>query len=204
MGSPPLDLVLVAQYALYVSLVKLLPVPVLDWLIEEALRKRLTRLQLRGFDLELPRRDIRLLASGDAGGCLGLMWSIVAWPFRRFLWYLLWVLLLKAMIDTFSDVVARSILVHEAAELGLLHDHSAVEVRAAIQRARRGVNTRPIERAFSIVFRSLWGQLFRRHGIETLSEALARAIYLPETHEKLRRQLQEEAAVGIALYDDEE
>lgn len=200
-ASPPLDLLLIARYALFVSLLRLLPIPVLDWYLESVLRRRLTRLQVAAFEVTPTRKEIGVLASADAGGCLGLLWSVLSWPFKRLLWYLLWVLLIKAMIDTFSDVVARAILVHEAGELGLL-EYPALDVRAAIQRASRRANTRPIDRAVGIVFRSLWGQLLRRHGVETFSEAMARALWLPEVHDQLKDQLRREAQRGIALLPD--
>lgn len=230
--TPPLDLMLVARYGLLVSLTHLIPIPVLDWLVEGWLRNRLTRVQLHGFEVDLPRKDVSMLASGDAGGCLGLVWSIVSWPFRRLLRYVLWVLIIKAMIDTFSDVVARAILVHEACAVEALPG-DAVRVRAAMQRARRGLNTKPIERAVGIVYRSLRGQLWklwrqargrmrqesrraRRDedwtaedeapldaGLESVSEALARAVWVPEVHQSIRTRFREEL-VKDGLISEEE
>ena len=222
-GPESPDLLLVARYGLMISLCALIPIPVLDWLVESWLRKRLTRIQLHGFGIEVKRRDVAMLGNGDAGGCLGLLWSVVSWPFRRLLRYLLWVLIIKAMIDTFSDVAARAILVHEACRSGALPG-DAVQIRAAIQRAGKGANTKPLERGVGIIYRSLKGQLWRlwrqsrermraetrrerqddswspedeaplQDDLEGLSEALARAIWIPEVHETLRRRFREELA----------
>lgn len=220
-GPPPLDPLLVARYGLMISLTHLIPIPVLDWLIEGWLRKRLTKVQLDAMGIEVKGRDATMLGGGDAGGCLGLIWSVITWPFSRLLRYLLWVLIVKAMIDTFSDVVARAILVHEAAVVGALPG-DAIQVRAAMQRARRGLNTKPIERAVGIVYRSLRGQLWKlwrdarqrmrletrraradadateadraplEDRLESVSEMLARALWVPETHEEIRRRFREE------------
>lgn len=218
-----LDLLLVARYALLVSLTQLIPIPILDWIADDFLRRRLTRLQLHGFEVDATSREVGLLGGGSAGGCLGILWSIVSWPFKRLLRYLLWVLLIKAMIDAFSDVVARAILLHEALTLGLFPG-DAVQVRAAMQRALSGVDTRPLERAVGIVFRSTRGELRRlwrgararmrdeaereRKDVETdvaideapldddlerLTEALARAVWVPEVHEQLRDRFRKEA-----------
>jgi len=220
-GADAPDLLLVARYGLLISLVHLIPIPVLDWLVDAWLRQRLTRIQLHGFGIQVKRREVAMLGNGDAGGCIGLIWSVVSWPFRRLLRYLLWVLIIKAMIDTFSEVVARAILVHEACRIGALPG-DAVQVRAAMQRAGKGVNTKPLERAVGIIYRSLRGELWKiwrearkrmraesrreRHDetwtpddeaplddeAESVSEALARAIWIPEVHEDLRRRFRQE------------
>ena len=218
---PTLDLLLVARYGLLISLTHLIPIPVIDWLAEGFLRRRLTRVQLKQAGVTARRKDVSMLGEGDAGGCLGLVWSLVTWPWKRALRYLLWVLLVKAMIDTFSDVVARAILVNEALVEGALPG-DAVQVRAAMQRAGREVNTKPLERAVGIVYRSVRGEIWRlwrsslswmrsrirrersdedvvdadeealATPLENLSEALARAIWIPEVHQQLRERFKEE------------
>jgi hypothetical protein len=229
MPPVPLDWMLVSRYALLISLVNLLPIPVVDWVLDTWLRRRLTRLQLRAYELTLPSKDVRMLGDANTSGCVGLVVSVAMWPFRRALRYFIWVLLVKSMVDTFSDVVHRAVLVHEAAGSGLLQTDTTVHLRAAMQRATKTVNTKPLERAIGIVFRStkgsLWGLLAlarksvrklvgrdaRRMdlddrdvdplngALEPLSEALARAIWLPEIHERLRTKFHEELAQSPQL-----
>ena len=97
----------------------------------------------------------------------------------------------------------------------------AVAVRAAMQRAQKGVDTRPIERAVGIVFKTTRGELWRlwrsargrvrteagrerrneaHHESDTdpledkldrLAQALASAVWIPEVHDKLRVRLRE-------------
>lgn len=225
--APSLDLLLVARYALLAALTRLIPIPILDALVETWLRRRLTRLQLKTFDVDAVTRDVAMLGDGDAGGCLGMIFSVISWPFRKLLFYLLWVLLIKAVVDTFSAVVARSVLLHEALTAGALPG-DAVQVRAAMQRAKKGVDTRPLERAVGIVFRTTRGELWRlwrsarsrvrtearrerRHEegladdadpledkLDRLAQALASAVWVPEVHRSLRVRLREELGVEPA------
>lgn len=227
---PDLDLLLVARYALLAALCHLIPIPLLDALADTFLRRRLTRLQLRAAQVEVPRKRVGMLSDGSAGGCLGLVWSVVSWPFKRALRYVIWVLLLKGMIDTFSDVVARAVMIHEALAIGALPGE-ARDVRVAMQRALARTNVKPLERAVGIVFRSSRGELLQllrqargrmrlearreRTGqatdasdsaplsgeLEPLSEALARALWVPEVHEALREQFREQA-VSLGLPGD--
>jgi hypothetical protein len=219
---PPLNTMLVARYALLVALCQLIPIPVLDSVVDSALRRRLCRVLLTEAGVEASRKEVRMLGDGSAGGCLGMLWSLVSWPFRRLLRYVLWVLLVKAMIDTFSDVVARAILVDQALRTGRLPG-DAVAVRAAMQRALKRTDIRPLERGVGLVFqasrgelRRLWRQARGRvrtearrereqveasevdeaplsAGLEPLSQALARALWVPEVHEQLRALFDEEA-----------
>jgi hypothetical protein len=221
MRVPPLDLLLVARYALLAALCQLIPVPILDAMAESFIRRRLTRLQLETAGISPRPGDVAMLGDGSAGGCMGMVISLVMWPFRKALAYVLWVLLIKRMVDVFSDVVARAVLVHEAAEVRALPGN-AVQVRAAMQRALRHTDVRPLERAVRIVFPSVRGEVGRlwrlgraalrsaarrergqEHqgnadvapldgGLEPLSQALSRAIWIPEVHDVLRTKLREE------------
>lgn len=223
MTRPPLDLALVARYAFLVSLTHLIPVPIVDALVSDFLRARLTRLQLSAHGWSPPRRDVRMIGGATAGGCLGLLWSVVSWPFRKLLRYVLWFLLIKAMVDTFSTVVARAVLVDEAFNIDLIPG-DAIAARAAMQRASKQVSTRPIERGVSLILKATRSELWRwlqlakgamrstaqreRRGdspeahdrdplsesLETIVQTLARAIWVPEVHEELRAGLRREAA----------
>ena len=223
MANDPLDLLLVSRYALLVSLTHLIPIPIVDALAASLLRARLTRLQLQAAGIAATGRDTRMLGGASAGGCLGLLWSVVVWPIKKLLRYLLWVLLVKAMIDTFSDVVARAVLVDEAIRCGALPG-PAVPVRAAMQRALRGVSTRPFERAVGLIFETTRGETWRwfqlarsamrlrarseragadvasadrdplAESLESVAQTLARAVWIPEVHEQIRAALRREAA----------
>ncbi|TVQ94481.1 MAG: hypothetical protein EA397_02090 [Deltaproteobacteria bacterium] len=218
-----MDLLLVARYALLISLTHLIPIPLLDMWIADQLRARLARLQLAPYDVKLSGREARLLGGATAGGCLGLIWGLLVWPIKRALRFLLWFLLIKAMVDTFSDVVARAVMVDEALAAGLLPG-DVIRARAAIQRASRGVSTKPFERAVGLIFRTTRREMWRWLGVarsrmrqearkeqqhdpasptegdplnaslEAVVQTLARAIWVPEVHEKLRAALRREIA----------
>jgi len=218
-----LDLLLVSRYALLVSLTHLIPLPIVDALIARFLRARLTRLQLAEVGWAPPGREVRMIGGASAGGCLGLLWSVIVWPFKKLLRYLLWVFLVKAMIDTFSDVVARAVLVDEALACRALPG-PAVEIRAAMQRALKGASIRPIERAAGLILQTTRGETWRwfklarsrmrqqarrertdqaaattdadplAGSLEAIVQTLARAIWIPEVHDELRASLRREAA----------
>lgn len=222
----PLDLLLVSRYALLVSLTHLIPIPVVDALAASFLRARLTRLQLQAAGIATTGRDTTMLGGASAGGCLGLLWSVVVWPIKKLLRYLLWVLLVKAMIDTFSDVVARAVLVDEAIRCGALPG-PAVPIRAAMQRALRGVSTRPFERAVGLIFETTRGETWRwfrlarsamrlrarseragadvastdrdplAESLESVAQTLARAVWIPEVHDQIRAALRREASALV-------
>lgn len=152
MSAPSFQWPLVSRYAFLVALAQLIPVPILDVMVENWIRRRLTHIQLAAWGIELPGKDVRMLGDSSAGGCLGLVWSVIVWPIKKLLRTVLFVLQLNAMVNVFSDVVHRALLVHEALEHGLIPG-DAVQVRAAMNRALKDIDTRVVERGLASVFK---------------------------------------------------
>ncbi len=171
----PVDWLLLSRYALLVGLCELIPVPLLDGFVASRLRRRLVRIQLREREVEVSGRDLRLLAEPPGGGCLGLVWSVLIWPFQRLLRTVLFVLMINRIVNTVSEVVHRSLLVHEALEAGAVPGDAAA-VRAAMQRALEQVDTTVVDRAvFAVLSESratLW-RLFRAVWRRTRAETRA-------------------------------
>ena len=142
---------MITRYALLAALTGLIPLPVLDTMAEDLLRRRLLRLQLRKRGLKLPREDVAMLANRPAGGCGGIVLAIVLFPVKKLLRWILWVWQLKDMTDTLIEVVHHALLVEEALDRGWVPG-DAKKVRAAMNRATTQIDTRPIERALATLF----------------------------------------------------
>lgn len=216
------DWLLVSRYALLVSLCEWIPVPLMDAWVGNLLRRRLTHLQLAQHGLSgTPSSEVRMLADAGAGGCLGLLWSLVVWPFKKLLRTVLFVLQLNRMVNVFSEVVHRALLVHEALEHGALPG-DAVAVRAAMNRSLARVDITVVDKAVlqgvALSRRHLWRTIAsvwrrmrseaqaerRQHALreadeaplseasEDLSQALAEAVHTPGLEAELIRVFREE------------
>ena len=103
------DWLLVSRYALLVALCELIPVPLLDGWVSNLVRRRLTHVQLAQHGQSLPSKDVRMLSDAGAGGCLGILWSLIVWPFKKLLRTVLFVLQLNKMVNVFSEVAHRAL-----------------------------------------------------------------------------------------------
>ena len=102
--------------------------------------------------IELDETAVATLANAPTGGCLGCLWSVVLWPFRKVLKTVLIVFQVKAMADMASEVLHRALMLEEALELGwVLRDPD--RVRVAMDKALVSVDTRVVERRLLGVFK---------------------------------------------------
>lgn len=147
--AKPLDWLLLARYALLVALCALIPVPLVDRWVENALRRRLVRHQARRHGLELPVEAVRVLGDAPSGGCLGLLRAVVLWPIKKLLNTVLFVFSVKGIADTLSEVVHRALMLEEAIEAGWLGSEPPERIREAMDRALAHVDTRPLERSLN-------------------------------------------------------
>jgi len=215
------DWLLVSRYALLVALCELIPVPLLDGWVSNLVRRRLTHVQLAQHGQSLPSKDVRMLADAGAGGCLGILWSLILWPFKKLLRTVLFVLQLNKMVNVFSEVAHRALLVHEALELEVLPGDTTV-VRAAMNRALARVDITVVDKAVfrgvALSRRTVWtamkaafGRLRAEAGAERrdddvvprdeaplpempekLSQALGEAVHTPGVEAELVRAFREE------------
>ncbi len=155
----PFDWLLISRYALLVALCELIPVPLLDGWVANLMRRRLTHVQLAQHDVRLPSADVRMLADSGAGGCLGILWSILVWPIKKVLRTVLFVLQIHRMVNVASEVAHRALLVHEALEREVVPG-DVVAVRAAMNRALAQVDVTVVDKAvlsgLALSRRTLW------------------------------------------------
>ena len=172
---------LVSRYALLVSLCELIPIPLLDGFVATQLRRRLARIQLASQGISLPGPEVRALADAEGVGCLGMLWNLVTWPFQRLLRVVLFVLLVNRIVNTFSEVVHRALLIHDAMEVGVVPGNIS-RVSGAMRRASAQVDTGVVDRAlFSVIAasrRQLW-RIFRSILPVARSEARAERLHQP-------------------------
>jgi hypothetical protein len=133
-------------FAATVALCSLIPLPFVDRLVANFVRRKMaTALASRhGHTLEGDAAAVLMDAPG--GGCLGCVWSIVLWPFKKLLKYVLFFLEAKEIGDDLSDAYHRALLLDDAFRSGWLPGDAA-SVRRAMDGALARVETRPIERA---------------------------------------------------------
>lgn len=160
MSKNEIDWLLVGRYALLIALTTLIPVPLLDRGVENFLRRRLVRAQAKAHGIELEETAVATLANTPTGGCLGCLWSVVLFPFRKILKTILIVFQVKAIADVAMEVAARSFMLEEAFELGFLPG-DADRVRVAMDKSLVSVDTRPLERNIIGIFQDHTNDLNR-------------------------------------------
>jgi hypothetical protein len=146
--APPLSQLLIGRYALLVALCALIPLPILDGMVENYLRRRMARKIAERHGQELAPEALATLADAPSGGCLGCLMSIVWWPVKKLLKTLSIVFQVKGITDTLSEVVHRGLLLEEAFREGWLPG-DAGKVRLAMDKALASVDTRPRERTLN-------------------------------------------------------
>jgi len=184
-----IDWLLIGRYALLIALTALIPVPILDTGVENVLRRRLARALGDRHGVSLTEEAIATLANTPTGGCVGCVWSVIVWPFRKVLKTVLFVFLLKGMADSVSEVVHRALMLEEALELGWLPGDPD-RVRVAMDQALIKVDTRVVERQILGVFQD--------HTHE-LNRVIFETIRLAKTEERKNRS----QAIADAVAADE-
>lgn len=149
--SRPVDWLLLGRYALLIALTALIPIPLLDRGVENYLRRRLVRAVAGRHGITLSEEAVAVLGNAPSGGCLGCLWSVVVWPFRKILKTVLVVFQVKAMADTASEILHRGLLLEEALEMGWLPG-DPIPLRQAMDRSLEAIDTRPVERSLLGVF----------------------------------------------------
>lgn len=151
-GAPEVEWLLLSRYALMVSLCELIPVPLVDGIVANLLRRRLVGRLAREHGVTLDDEAIDVLGTAPGGGCLGCALGAVLWPFKKLLRTFFFVLMLKKMVDEFSDVVHRGLMLHEAFEQDWLPG-DAGRVRKAMDTAVSKIDIRLVERTLLGTFR---------------------------------------------------
>ena len=142
---------LLGRYALLIALTVLIPVPLLDRGLEKYLRRRMVRHIATRHDAKQTPEALAIVADPPGGGCMGCLWSIVLWPFKKILKTLMVVFQVKTIADMASEVLHRGLMLEEAFESDWLPEQPE-KVRLAMDRALEKIDTRPVERALRGTF----------------------------------------------------
>lgn len=153
---------LITMWTTLVALATWIPLPWVDRVVANLLRRGLYRRLAARHGVTLDPEVLALLAD-EAGswGCAGCLWSIVVWPFKKLLKWLLTFLQVKEMVDAGTDTLHRALLLEEALEMGWLPAQPE-KVRAAMDEALSQVEHRVGERAVWGRFREKGGGKFGR------------------------------------------
>ena len=154
------DWSVIGRYSVMVALTQLIPVPLLDGVVENALRRRLVRRLASDAGVALSDDDLHVLADAPGGGCLGMVKAVVLWPFKKLLKTLLFVLAAKSMADTASEVMHRSLMLHEALERGWLPGDVTL-LRQGLDTSLDKIDVRLVERLLLGAFRDHRDELNR-------------------------------------------
>ena len=154
------DWSVIGRYSVMIALTQLIPVPLLDGVVENALRRRLARRLASDAGVALSDDDLRILADAPAGGCLGMVKAVVLWPFKKVLKTLLFVFAAKSMADTASEVMHRSLMLHEALERGWLPGDVPL-LREGLDTSLKKIDVRLVERLLLGAFRDHRDELNR-------------------------------------------
>ena len=139
------DPLLVGRYAVLIAMCELIPIPIVDGMVENRLRRALVRAQAARHELALDEEQVRLLADRPSGGCRGMVLGVLWWPIKKLLKTLTTIFMVKGIVDVASEVVHRALMFDEAATQGWLPSQ-VDRVRASMDTALTHVDTRLIER----------------------------------------------------------
>lgn len=159
-GPHPLDWMLIGRYALLVALCDLIPVPLLDFWVENVLRRRMVRAIGLAHGVPLDADAQKQLGNKPFYGCSGCLVAIVVWPVKKLLKTISVVFQVKGIADTFTEVVHRALLLEEAFEAGWLPGDPE-RVRIAMDAALDHVDTRVVERTLRGTMRDVRHELSR-------------------------------------------
>jgi hypothetical protein len=151
LADKKINWLLLGRYALLIALTVLIPIPLLDRGLEKYLRRRMVRHIAKRHDAELTPEALAIVADPPGGGCMGCLWSIVLWPFKKILKTMMVVFQVKTIADMASEVLHRGLMLEEAFESGWL-PREPEKVRLAMDQALEKIDTRLVERALRGTF----------------------------------------------------
>jgi len=198
---PAPDLFLAARYALLACLCSLIPVPFLDTIAENRVRRALVRRIAAERGVTLSPEEVSVVADLPSGGCKGMILALLWWPVKKLLRTVAMVFLVKGLVDAASEVVHRALMVHHAVVVGHLPG-AAERVRRAMDRALEHVDTRVVERAFFGRLRNPRGEFNRMvweaaRGGSSAEARLATDTLGPHTHQLSEAMAEAVSTTGL-------
>lgn len=148
----PIDWRVLGIYAFLVAMTPWIPVPIVDGLIANYLRRAQLRAIADRHETKLDSEAIRILADDPGGGCLGFLIALLLWPFKKIFKTIFTFLHFKEIADLGSDAAHRGLLLEEAFAQGWLPG-DPIRVREAMDKAVERIEIRLVERQLRGVFR---------------------------------------------------
>lgn len=143
-------------HAVLVGLTPLIPIPLLDDAVKEAIERRLVRELARVHDLTLSDEDVAALANGPGEGIfLSIAKGIATFPFKLIFRKLFVVLEVKRASDEASRCYHRGLMLDVAMAsraIAPAGPRPPAEVRAAIDQVCSEISVSPMGRAIGGVF----------------------------------------------------
>jgi hypothetical protein len=182
----------ILRHSVLSALALLIPVPFVDDMVVDYVRRRLVRRLADERGVPLSEEDVRTLADDASKGCLpGCLGTVVLYPikkiFRQIFFFLEW----KKAADLVSTVYHRGVLLDWAMEQGRVGPKSAADVRAAIDAVLAETPVGPVEVAVRGVFDQSKSVL--KGGVAILQRAVGRG-----------KQPEQVAGAVEAVRDEEE
>ena len=149
--------ILILTYAILIGASPLIPVPLLDDWVADSLLRRLVADLARSYGLTLTEAEIQALAGRKKAGCAGGCLSALIFPFKAMLRQILFWREIGRGVDLATHTYYFSILLAEVLERGWYDPARAAEIKAVIERATAGANTKLVRDVFARTFNSSKG-----------------------------------------------
>lgn len=171
------------------ALTRYVPLPFLDDALRQAAAERMVRRLASAYERELSDGEVKELTEDRAGCCLGCLFSLLSWPFRKILARLLLVWDLNRTLDKASSYFVSGYLLHYVFSQGLYNGQSR-RVRDAIEEVALQVGTSPVKMVFDSVLGKA-GKKLREAG-QVLVRKLKREPPAAEDEAKLATEVLDE------------
>lgn len=187
----------ILAYSLVAGLLPLIPVPFVDDLIIGLMRRRMLRGLFRP-QVQLSRPQVKALTRRPMGCLWGCLLFPILFVVKRLFRKIIYVLAIKACVDTASTLLHEGLLVRYALRSGLVShlDLQRDETRSlevlneAVHRSLEETDPKPITQ----VIRRAWrgGRMLLRRGRDTARQELMTVVwadqgYLPDLYARLDR-----------------
>jgi len=165
-------------FAVLAGLCPMIPIPFIDDLALELVRKQLAASLFSAFGLRPSAAHMAALLQGEKANALaGCLASLVLYPIKKMFRKIFFVLALKDCVDAASSVLHEGMLLRHAVASGLLDEASLAQgtasvtaLSSAIRTTCKQTDTRPVNQAFRRVFSA------SRAGLAAAAAALAGVI----------------------------
>lgn len=176
-------------HALFMALTRYVPLPFLDDALRQAAAERMVRRLAAASQKELSDEEVRELTEDRSGCCLGCLFSLLTFPFRKVLARMLLVWDLNQTLEKASGWFVYGYLLHLVFARGL-YSGNAARVRSAAESAALKVGTSPVQLVFKSVLGGARARL--REAGQLLARKLRREPPPPEQEGALARELLDE------------